>query len=243
MGWKNATPLPDIEYLRKIFEYIPETGILVNKVTRGTKAKVGEISGYISRYKEKSPRCRIEINKKRYFRSRLVYFMMSGQEIPPGMEVDHINGDSLDDHFENLRIVTSLENLHNRGTLKRGTLTLLGTTPRLSKKTSKINGYRALINLNINIHAKGYSCYLGCREQEIDAHLIYILTASYFFKEFSHTRGSSLVIALLPDLSNFTNITAEQLIKCKFKRIEFRRILDIACKAYWDRVREPCPFV
>ena len=58
------------------------------------------------RYKQ----CKID-GKMRYVH-RVVWEEANGQ-IPSDMEVDHINGDSLDNNLSNLRLVTRSENQHN----------------------------------------------------------------------------------------------------------------------------------
>ena len=48
----------------------------------------------------------------------LLYFHREVMSPPSGMEVDHINGDQLDNRRENLRICTHAENLRNRAMFK-----------------------------------------------------------------------------------------------------------------------------
>lgn len=50
---------------------------------------------------------------------RLVYEVCCGVEIDERLEIDHINGDSLDNRIENLRVVTHSENVNNEITKKR----------------------------------------------------------------------------------------------------------------------------
>ena len=50
---------------------------------------------------------------------RLVYEVCCGVEIDERLEIDHINGDSLDNRIENLRVVTHVENVNNEITLAR----------------------------------------------------------------------------------------------------------------------------
>lgn len=50
---------------------------------------------------------------------RLVYMSHSGQEIPKGKEIDHINGDKLDNRICNLACVTHVENMNNPITLRK----------------------------------------------------------------------------------------------------------------------------
>jgi hypothetical protein len=52
--------------------------------------------------------CRIDRTKIRFLMHRVI------MDCPDGMEVDHINGDRLDNRKENLRIVTRHQNMLNR---------------------------------------------------------------------------------------------------------------------------------
>jgi len=50
---------------------------------------------------------------------RIVYEVCSGTEIQDGYEIDHINGDSLDNRIENLRFVSHKENVNNPISIER----------------------------------------------------------------------------------------------------------------------------
>jgi hypothetical protein len=98
----------DFTEVSKILEYCRETGMFkwkvrVNsKVPSGATAGTPQNNGYIL----------ITINSKKYLAHRLAWFMEHG-EFPNG-QIDHINGNRIDNRIANLRVVTTSENQHNQ---------------------------------------------------------------------------------------------------------------------------------
>lgn len=80
--------------------YNPETGHLTRNGRRaGTLMKIG--------YRE------VRVNGKRWLEHRLIMWLMDF-DLPPGAEVDHINGIRDDNRWANLRIVSRAGNALNR---------------------------------------------------------------------------------------------------------------------------------
>jgi hypothetical protein len=97
----------DFIEVSKILEYCRETGMFkwkvrVNsKVPSGATAGTPQNNGYIL----------ITINRKKYLAHRLAWFM-EYREFPNG-QIDHINGNRIDNRISNLRVVTTSENQQN----------------------------------------------------------------------------------------------------------------------------------
>lgn len=81
---------------------------------------------------------------------------------PTGMQVDHINGNGLDNRRKNLRVCTQVEN--QRNTYKHRAGRLVGTylTTNKNKKWAA-QGSR-----------KGRMCYIGVADTEEEAHKLYL---------------------------------------------------------------------
>ena len=105
------------EELHEMFEY--RDGKLYNKINRGGGASIGkEAGGLNTTPKSNNKYSRISINYRTYRVHRLIWIMFNGY-ISKDYEIDHIDGDKLNNKIENLRLVTQQENSFNN-TLVRG---------------------------------------------------------------------------------------------------------------------------
>lgn len=96
---------------------------------------------------------------------------------PDGMFVDHINGDSLDNRRENLRVATPSQNMWNQGLISRNTSGIKGAS---YDKTMKM--WRACIQKH------GVMRKLGWFETKEEAGQAYAEAAKKLFGEF-HNLG------------------------------------------------------
>lgn len=98
--------------LKSVLEYSPDTGLFFWKVSKSGHKGIGSNAGNMA----KCGYWVITIDGKEYKRSRLAFLYMEGYF--PEHEVDHINRDSLDDRWSNIRHVTHSCNMKNRGLMK-----------------------------------------------------------------------------------------------------------------------------
>jgi hypothetical protein len=101
-----------VEDLKRLLSYDPSTGIVrwVNPPFTHPQL-AGCVAGTLGLSKSGKLYCSVTINGLRYKRSRIAYAFMCGRW--PEKQMDHINGDSTDDRWGNLRAATSAENNHN----------------------------------------------------------------------------------------------------------------------------------
>jgi hypothetical protein len=92
---------------------------------------------------------KISINKKIYYAHRLAYLFMEGVE--PDGEIDHIDGDRKNNRYENLRLVTSMENKRNMSTPRNNSSGTMGVRYRKDK-----NKWLAYISINNKSVHLGY---------------------------------------------------------------------------------------
>jgi hypothetical protein len=128
-------------------------------------------SGYAVRVQH-SPRVRGKRTSAQFRMHRLVL------EAPPDLQVDHINGDRLDNRRSNLRLATAAEQRRNEGVVRGGSSRFKGVT--WSKE-------RGLWEAQIKHQRK--RMFLGRYRDEVLAARAYDETARSLFGEFARLNG------------------------------------------------------
>lgn len=105
--------------LKSVLDYNPETGIFTWKVSNSPKGLKGRdagsgVNGYI----------RIGIDRDQYLAHRLAWFYVYGEW--PTNQIDHINGDRLDNRIENLRDIERGDNQRNMKLSQRNKIGITG---------------------------------------------------------------------------------------------------------------------
>lgn len=133
--------------LKAIIHYNSESGVFIWKISSGS-VKKGKEAGKI--FINRSVKYRvIRINKKTYYAHRLAWMYMNGKW--PNGEIDHIDGNGLNNEIKNLREVTKSENQKN---LKRNNLNTSGISG--VDKIKKSGLWR------VRISHENKSIHIGC---------------------------------------------------------------------------------
>ncbi len=155
------------EELKEAFNYDPDTGLLKWKIKRGRSAR-GKEAGHVPSDGYR----RVMLRGKLYQAHRLIWYLIHG-DIPAGMTVDHINGDTLDNRICNLRLATISQNSCNRTAQENNKSGYKG----VSKKS---RGYTA------QICVQGVRHYLGYYPTPERAHTAYVVASLRLHGEFAH---------------------------------------------------------
>jgi hypothetical protein len=166
-------PMPDLNYLKSILDYDPDTGVFKYKIKTARCIKVGQIAGWVWKHKKHRNHkyYNITINRKSYQLHRIAYYYVTA--IDPGiLEVDHINGNGLDNRFKNLRLGTHSKNGRNQKKPITNTSGFKGVS--WHKQHKKWMAYIRINNKLIN---------LGSYNSKFYAALVYARAAKKYFGE------------------------------------------------------------
>lgn len=153
-----AKELPSQKELNSMFDYYPETGVLVWKRREDRDSQWnGRMAGKEAGHRAKSGYVYTKIDGSKFSVHRIVWALAYGS-IPQDKQVDHINGDNYDNRLCNLRLVTNQQNQLNRNADK-------GRAFKGVYKTG--SGFKAEITHN------GERIYIGVFKSEIKAAIEY----------------------------------------------------------------------
>lgn len=135
------------KYLKEIFNYDAETGILTWKVRLSSAAGIGENAGYEWVSSAGKTYILIGLKNKLYRAHRLIWMYVHGKW--PN-EIDHINGCGTDNKIVNLRNVSRVINSQNQ---RMSTRNKSGVTGVCWDK--RYNKWKAYITVNVKLNNIG----------------------------------------------------------------------------------------
>ena len=108
----KATPLPFQQELQEAFDY--RDGNLWWKKTNTNRVKVGSEAGYVKTKPLTGEQyVQVRFKGKYYYIHRLIW-AWHGNSLEPNQQIDHIDGNSLNNRIENLRAASRKQNGENR---------------------------------------------------------------------------------------------------------------------------------
>jgi len=165
--------------VQQAFHYDPYTGIFTwndnpNQHPAINAKMVGKVAGTTSTHKGGRHYRYISIYKTHVAAHRLAWMYVHG-EWPPD-DIDHIDGNGLNNRIDNLRKATRTQNVANKTARKDSKLGLKGVSKRVHNKT---NPYAARIKVN------GKQKHLGYFPTPEQAHAAYMEAAIECYGEFA----------------------------------------------------------
>jgi hypothetical protein len=154
------------EKARELFDYDQETGILKWKTRpvncRWDKTANGLVAGRIAGWVNGSGYRQVRIPGGRCMAHRLAWLISYGQW--PRDQVDHIDGDRLNNRLSNLREASPTENCHNIALSYTNTTGFMGVTSNKGRFQARVAAYGKRLHLGTFDTAEdAYRAYLDAK--------------------------------------------------------------------------------
>lgn len=159
------------EYLREIFSYDPETGIIRWKKKINRRVVIGKIAGSIN-YSRNNARITIMIDYTNYKAHKIAWAIFYGEW--PETEIDHRDTDGTNNRINNLRKATRSQNMANLNPRDFTQSGLKGVIKSRDKWLARIT----VSNKRIRI---------GLFNKKEEAAAAYAKAAQHYFGEFART--------------------------------------------------------
>lgn len=176
---KTIKQYPTQEYLKKILDYDPETGIFTWKKRETANPRTAGWNAVHAGKKVRGYRgatsVRIDVDDSHYMAHRLAWIFVNGDDWDRGLEIDHKDCDFTNNRISNLRLATRGQNMANSRKFKRKTL------PKGVHKNANCRTYYAVIHVDKQRH------YLGCFDSAEEAKYFYDYAAQYYRRQFART--------------------------------------------------------
>jgi len=117
IGHIDSGEVMSLKELKTVLEYNPETGVIYWLIFR-PRAKKGfqwpmSIAGNLSKNKYSGFYRVLNYKSMTYGCHRVAWFLTHGYMPPEGLVIDHIDGDTLNNKLDNLRLLTPTDNAKN----------------------------------------------------------------------------------------------------------------------------------
>lgn len=163
----------DIKRFQEFIDYDPLTGQFIWKKVLSNRVKSGSIC---ARNVDSKGYQRLCFDGKQYRAHRVAWAMVHGEM--PSLQIDHINGNKLDNRIDNLRLATNAENSRNVGLKKNNTSGITGVTYHARAKK-----WLAQIVVNRKNH------YIGLFDNKSDAAAARQAAQIKYFQNFANRLG------------------------------------------------------